>query len=209
MADGRIAPDAAAWSSPQADAGLDRLFLQARTIRAWQERPVAPALLRELYRLMCMGPTSANCQPARIVFVQSAAGKAALLPLLDAGNREQTRLAPVTAVLACDLHFHERLGVLYPHQPQARSWFTASPAATRDAALRNASLQHGYFIIAARALGLDCGPMGGFDADAVTKRYFPGGRAEVSFLCNLGYVSPAPMRARLPRLPFEEACALA
>lgn len=209
MPDGRNAPDGALWSSPLAEACLDRLFLQARTTRAWQERPVAPALLRELYRLMGMGPTSANCQPARIVFVQSAAGKAELLPLLDAGNREQTRLAPVTAVLACDLHFHERLDFLYPHQPQARGWFTGSPASTRDAALRNASLQHGYFIIAARALGLDCGPMGGFDADAVTRRYFPGGRAEVSFLCNLGYAAAAPLRGRLPRLPFDEACAMA
>jgi nitroreductase len=184
---------------------LGRLFRDARTYTAWQSRPVPQALLHELYELTALGPTSANCLPARIVFVSSAAAKQRLLPLMAEGNREQTRLAPVTAIVAYDLEFHAHLPRLYPHQPEARTWFNGSAAQAREAALRNGSLQGGYFIMAARALGLDCGPMGGFDAQAVRAAFLPAG-FEVNFLCNLGYGRRPPRHPRLPRLPFETAC---
>lgn len=194
------------WADPLDELCKDRLFRAARSVRAWTARRVESSLLIELYQLMRMGPTAANCQPARIIFVQSPQEKLALLPMMDVGNREQTRGAPVTAILAYDLHFYEKLGSLYPHQPQAKDWFTHSPSATRDAALRNASLQSGYFIMAARALGLDCGPMGGFDADALSCRFFPDARTEVNFLCNLDYARLGHVYERLPRLSFEDAC---
>lgn len=184
----------------------DRLFLSARTVRRWQDRPVPPSLLAEIYTLANKGPTAANCQPLRIVYVASPQEKEALAACLDEGNVRQTRAAPVTAVLAYDLHFHERLVDLYPHQPRAREWFTRSPEETRDAAFRNASLQAGYFIMAARSVGLDCGPMGGFDVLAVTRRFFPQGGVEVNFLCNLGYGASSDTYQRLPRLAFDEAC---
>lgn len=187
---------------------IDRLFREARTYTAWQPRPVPQALLRELYELMALGPTSANCLPARIVFVCSAQAKQSLLPLMAEGNREQTRLAPVTAIIAYDLEFHEHLPRLYPQQPEARTWFNATAEQAREAAMRNGSLQGGYFIAAARALGLDCGPMGGFDAQAVRAAFLPPG-FEVNFLCNLGYGQRPPRHPRLPRLSFETACRIA
>jgi nitroreductase len=185
--------------------GLGRLFRDARTYTAWQARPVPQALLHELYELTVLGPTSANCLPARLVFVSSFEAKQRLLPLMAEGNREQTRLAPVTAIVAYDLEFHEHLPRLYPQQPEARTWFNGSAAQAREAALRNGSLQGGYFIMAARALGLDCGPMGGFDAQAVRETFLPPG-FEANFLCNLGYGQRPPRYPRLPRLPFETAC---
>lgn len=185
------------------------IFLHGRTHGAWLDQPVSPDLLRRLFTMTIMGPTSANCLPLRIAFVSSAEGKARLVPLMAAGNREKTRKAPVTAVLAYDLAFHEHLPRLYPHEPGAASWFTGSPAATREAALRNGSLQAGYFIMAARALGLDCGPMGGFDGPAIAHAFFPGRAYEVNLLCNLGYGDHARLRPRLPRLSFDDACVLA
>ncbi|GAB2908600.1 malonic semialdehyde reductase [Paralcaligenes sp. KSB-10] len=190
------------------DQSLNRLFRHARTHRAWQQRGIPMPLLHELYSLMVQGPTSANCLPARIIFLCSAEAKERLLPLMAAGNREQTRLAPVTAIVGYDLRFYEQLFKLYPHQPEASSWFSATPVTARETALRNGSLQGGYLILAARALGLDCGPMGGFDGEAAAREFFPGKPCEVNFICNLGYGMPARLHPPLPRLAFNEACAI-
>lgn len=194
-------------SAPLADTALDQLFLQARTFTTWQDKPVPLELLQRLYQLACMGPTSANCNPARIVFVTSAQEKQRLLPALSEGNREKTRNAPVTAVIAYDLAFAEQLPQLFPHAPDAKSWF-AAPEVARSTAFRNGSLQGGYFIMAARALGLDCGPMSGFDAAAVDAMYFTGTSVKTNFLCNLGYGDPSGLFPRSPRLPFDEACCI-
>ncbi len=188
--------------APQA---LDQLFRQARTHNGWRHEPVPEGTLRELYDLMKWGPTSANCSPARIVFVVSSEAKARLLPAMSEGNREKTRQAPVTAIVGMDFEFYEKLPQLFPHT-DARSWFAGKPMAIQETAFRNGSLQGGYFILAARALGLDCGPMSGFDAEAVNRAFFPEGKTEVNFICNLGFGDPAKLFARSPRLAFEEAC---
>jgi 3-hydroxypropanoate dehydrogenase len=185
-------------------AALDTLFRQARTYTAWLPQPVSEDTLRALYDLLKWGPTSANCTPARIVFVQSAAAKARLVPCMDAGNREKTRTAPVTAIVGMDMRFYEELPRLY-HDPGARSWFEGKPDLA-EAALRNSSLQGAYLIMAARALGLDCGPMSGFDAGAINAAFFADGRVKVNFVCNLGHGDPSVPRPRNPRLPFEDAC---
>lgn len=187
---------------------LNRLFLAARSVRTWQDRTVSEALLKQLYGLMRMAPTAANCQPARIAFVTSPEAKRRLLPLMDAGNVESTRLAPVTAIVGYDLRFYEQLPRLFSHQPDAASWFSTTQDIAREGALRNGSLQGGYLIMAARALGLDCGPMGGFDTEAAAHTFFPGKAIEVNFMCNLGYRVQGGDHPRLPRLEFEEACAI-
>lgn len=187
---------------------IDRLFLQARTHSAWLDTPVPAGLLKTLFQMTVMGPTAANCLPMRLCFVQSPQAKARLLPLMAAGNVEKTRTAPVSAIVAYDLTFYRHLNQLFPHEPDAPSWFTGDPQATRDAALRNASLQGGYFIMAARALGLDAGPMGGFNADGVAQAFFPGQPYEVNFICNLGYADHSALHPRLPRLSFEQACSI-
>jgi 3-hydroxypropanoate dehydrogenase len=194
-------------SVPLADTALDQLFLQARTFTTWQDKPVPTALLQRLYQLMSMGPTSANCCPARIVFVASAQEKERLLPALDEGNRDKTRNAPVTAVIGYDLAFAERLPQLFPHAPDAKTWF-ADPEVARNTAFRNGSLQGGYFILAARALGLDCGPMSGFDAAKVDALCFAGTSVKTNFICNLGYGDAHGLFPRSPRLPFDAACRL-
>lgn len=206
MFDPAEALSATPWEDGVGNCGLDRLFLSARTVRHWLDTPVPTSMLAQLHELASLGPTSANCQPLRIVFVTSPTERRALIDCLDDGNIRQTQGAPVTAILGYDLQFADRLINLYPHQPQAKQWFTQSPAATREAALKNGSLQAGYFILAARALGLDCGPMGGFDADRVGERFFPQGGIEVNFLCNLGYGERSAMHERLPRLAFGDAC---
>lgn len=185
---------------------LGGLFLNARTHNAWQQRPVSTDTLHKLYELTVMGPTSANCLPMRVCFVATPQAKARLVPLMSAGNQEKTRQAPVSAIVAYDLDFPDHLPRLFPHEPSAPEWFTATPQATREAALKNGSLQGGYFIIAARALGLDCGPMGGFDAQAVAEAFFPGKRYEVNFVCNLGYGDASALHPRLPRPAFDEVC---
>jgi nitroreductase len=187
------------------DAALDQLFRSARSHNRWLDRPVDPALLQELYALMKLGPTSANGCPARLIFVCSPAAKARLLPLLAPGNREKTRMAPVTVLLAYDRRFHERLPQLFPHNPGAAAAFAANPALAETTALRNSSLQGAYLMLAARALGLDCGPMSGFDAAGV-RREFLGEHEEINFLSNLGYGDPAGLFPRHPRLGFDEAC---
>lgn len=189
------------------DQQLDVLFRTARSIRQWQDRAVSRELLQQLYGLMSWGPTAANCQPTRVVFVVSDEAKQRLLPLMHEGNAAPTREAPVTAIVGFDLKFYDQMQKVFPHQPDAASWFNGTPEQAREAALKNGGLQGGYFIMAARALGLDCGPMGGFDGDAVAQEFFPGQPVEVNFLCNLGYGLPSPF-PRLPRLSFEEACGI-
>lgn len=185
---------------------LRQLFLDARSYRDWLPRSVSEHTLQELYELAALGPTSANCSPMRVVFVCSDDAKARLLPLVDKGNRSATQAAPVTAIIASDMRFYEKLTHLYPHQPAAVSWFDHPASRTERAALQNSSLQGGYFILAARALGLDCGPMGGFNPKAIAEEFFPDQPYEVNFLCNLGYGPESPGYERLPRLSFDQAC---
>lgn len=183
--------------------GFDLLFRAARTANAWQDRPVSLDLLHKIHDLMKFGPTSANACPLRIVYVQSAAAKARLKPLLLESNAEKTMAAPVTAILAYDMRFHDHLPFLFPHT-DAKSWFEGDEKLIADTAFRNSSLQAGYFILAARALGLDCGPMSGFDADKLNTEFFPDGRFRVNFLCNLGYADHSKTFARGPRFAFDE-----
>lgn len=200
-----MAPQSA--KSVGADA-LHQLFHGAYTCRDWLPQSVPEPLLRELYQLTALGPTAANCCPARVVFVCSAEAKERLLPLLDKGNRKATGAAPVTAIIASDARFYEQMPKLYPRWPNAASWLAEQPEHSTYMALQNSSLQGGYFIMAARALGLDCGPMGGFDGEAIAREFFPEKDYKVNFLCNLGYGRPDPEYARLPRLDFDEACQL-
>lgn len=188
------------------DQALDQLFRNARTQNGWQDRPVAESLLRDLYDLMKMGPTAANASPLRIVFLTTPAARQRLAPALSAGNLDKTMAAPVAAILGYDLEFYEHLPKLFPHNADARNWFVGKPAFIESSAFRNSSLQGGYMILAARAVGLDCGPMSGFDAAKVEAEFFPDGKTKVNFLCNLGYGDPAKVFARSPRLSFEEAC---
>lgn len=184
---------------------LHQLFLDARTHNAWHDRPVDDATLRALWDLTRMPPTSANCSPGRIVFVRSAEAKEKLRPALSSGNLDKTMAAPVTAILAYDTRFTELLPTLFPHA-NARVWFEGNDALMEETAFRNGTLQAAYLILAARALGLDCGPMSGFDKAKVNDAFFPDGRLRVNFLCNLGYGDPKGLFERSPRLPFEDAC---
>lgn len=186
-------------------AGQDLLFRDARTHNAWLDRPVAPETLRALYDLMKWGPTSANCSPLRVLFLASPAAKERLRPALSPGNLAKTISAPVTAVLGYDTRFYEHMGALFPHDPTARSWFEGKPSA-EPTAFRNSSLQGGYFIMAARAVGLDCGPMSGFDPAKLEAEFWPDGRIKANFLCNLGYGDRAKLFPRGPRFAFAEVC---
>jgi 3-hydroxypropanoate dehydrogenase len=187
------------------DEGLDTIFRAARTHHKWQDKPVSQAHLMALYDLMRWGPTAVNACPARIVFAVSPAAKARLKPLLSAGNIEQTMAAPVTAIIGYDLDFPQTLAKLFPHHPGVAGMF-ADPALAEETAFRNSSLQGGYFIVAARALGLDCCPMSGFDTAGVTAEFFSGTKIKANFLCNLGYGDAAGLHPRAPRLSFDEAC---
>lgn len=189
------------------DAVLDQLFHTARTQNAWQDKPVGDDLLHKLYDALKFGPTSANCSPARFVFVRTPEGKEKLKPALSAGNTAKTMAAPVTVIIANDTAFYEHLGTLFPHV-DAKPWFPPGPVA-EITAMRNGTLQGAYLMLAARALGLDCGPMSGFKNDVVDQAFFAGTTWKSNFLCNLGYGDPAGLFARLPRLPFETACVLA
>lgn len=188
------------------DDALDLIFREARTHNAWQDKPVTDEQLKEIYDLFKWGPTSANMSPARLVFVKSEEEKERLLPALMEGNREKTRQAPVTAIIGYDVKFYERLPELFPHAPDAKTWFNWSDEWAEMNAFRNGSLQGAYFMIAARALGLDCGPMSGFDMDAVNELYFKGTDVKVNFICNIGHGDPAGLFERSPRLPFDDAC---
>ncbi len=184
---------------------LNALFNDARTHNAWTAEAVPDALLRQAWDLARMGPTSANCQPMRVVFVKSPAAKARLKPALLAGNLTKTMAAPVTAVIGQDLEFFERLPRLFPHA-DARSWFVGNDALIQATAFRNATLQAGYFILACRALGLDCGPMSGFDNAQVDAEFFAGTSVRSNFLINIGHGDSAGLHPRGPRLEFDEAC---
>ncbi|WP_341675779.1 malonic semialdehyde reductase [Niveibacterium sp. SC-1] len=190
---------------PLADEVLAQLFLDARTHRHWLPREIPDALLVRLYELFRMAPTSANTNPARIVFVKSPEAKAKLDSAMDEGNRRQTLSAPVTAIIAYDLAFYEKLDKLVLHT-NARAWFEGNDESIRSTAFRNGSLQGAYLILAARALGLDCGPMSGFDNAKVDALFFPDGKVKSNFLCNLGYGDASHLHARQPRLAFDEAC---
>ncbi len=185
-------------------AALDQLFRTARTQNAFQPRPVEDDQLRALYDLLKWGPTAANTTPARLVFVKSAQAKAKLAPALSEGNRAKTLAAPVTAIVGYDEDFHEKLPFLFPHT-DAKAWFDGPREGRFVAALRNGSLQGAYLILAARALGLDAGPMSGFDNAQVDEAFFAGTAIKSNFLVNLGYGDPAGVFPRLPRLSFDEA----
>lgn len=192
-------------ATPLDDIALDQLFREARTHRYWLDGPVSDDLLRRLYDLARMGPTSGNCLPMRLVFVRSPEAKERLRPCLSSGNVRQTMAAPVTAIVAHDLEFYEKLPRLYP-AADARSWFAGNDELIRTTAFRNGSLQGAYLILAARSLGLDCGPMSGFDNAKVDAAFFPGGKVLSNFLVNLGHGDPAKLSPRFPRLEFGEAC---
>lgn len=186
---------------------LDTLFTQARTHNAWLERWVSDEQLQEIYALARMAPTSANCSPGRFLFIRTPEGKARLKPALSSGNLEKTLSAPVTVVVAWDTQFYDKLPELFPHG-DARSWFTSSTALAEETAFRNSSLQAAYLIMACRALGLDCGPMSGFDRDKVDAEFFAGMTWKSNLLINIGYGDASRVYPRLPRLAFNDACAL-
>jgi 3-hydroxypropanoate dehydrogenase len=187
------------------DDALNQLFRQARTHNAWLPKRVPIEALREAYELARWGPTSANSTPARFTFLESEAAKARLLPALAPLNVEKTKAAPVTVIVAWDTEFHEKLPQLFPHADM-RSFFAGNQSLIHETAFRNSSLQGGYFVLAARAVGLDCGPMSGFDKAKVDAEFFPDGKWKVNFLCNLGYGDRGKLFPRSPRLEFEEAC---
>src|SRR5882724_10109353 len=190
------------------DEELDLIFRAARTHSAWLDKPVDDALLRRVYDLAKMGPTSANMCPLRVVFVKSKEAKEKLKPCLDAGNVDKTMAAPATAIMGMDVHFCEQLPKLYPHA-DAKAWFKDLPESVLEStALRNSSLQGAYFMLAARSLGLDCGPMSGFDNAKVDEAFFAGTTVKSNFLCNLGHGDASKLFPRSPRLDFTEACQL-
>ena len=194
-------------TSPLSSDALAQLFTAARTQNAWQDRPVPDAQLHALYDLLKWGPTSANCSPARFIFIISAAGKAKLKPFLSGNNAQKTMAAPVCVIIGTDYNFAERLPVLFPHMPGAKDWF-ADPAIGVPTAERNASLQGAYLMLAARALGLDCGPMSGFDQAGVDAAFFAGTAIKSNFLCNLGYGDAKGLFPRGPRLDFADAATI-
>ncbi|MFO0997977.1 MAG: malonic semialdehyde reductase [Alphaproteobacteria bacterium] len=187
------------------DESLDLVFRGARTHRKWIARPVEDETIRAVYDLMRLGPTSANCGPARLLFIRSEQAKERLRPCLSPGNIEQTMNAPVTAIIAYDRRFYEFLPRLY-RQADARSWFAEDERGAEMTAFRNSSLQGAYFIVAARSLGLDCGPMSGFDNAKVDAEFFPDTWIKSNFLCNLGYGDASELEPRNDRLTFDEAC---
>jgi 3-hydroxypropanoate dehydrogenase len=190
------------------DAGKDLILRTARTQNGWLDAPVSDDLLREIYDLMRLGPTSANTCPARLVFLRTPEAKARLLPALSPGNVDKTKAAPVTAIIGYDTHFYDLMPKLFPHRPDMKDNFAASPRLAETTAFRNGTLQGAYFMIAARACGLDVGGMSGFDNAKVDAEFFPDGRYKSNFLVNLGYGDPAKLHPRNPRLEFEEACTL-
>ena len=192
-------------NEPVGDNSLDQLFRDARTFNGFEDTPVPETLLQAAYDLMKWGPTSANCQPARILFLISNKEKERLAPHLSEGNREKTMAAPVTAIIAHDLAFYENLPEQFPHT-DARSWFEGNDALIRETAFRNGTLQGAYFILALRAVGLDCGAMSGFDQDGVNRTFFPGEPVKANFLLNIGYGTTENLFPRAPRLDFDRAC---
>src|ERR1700761_6031099 len=207
---------------PIDDAALHALFTEARTFSTWQQRPVPEQALRDLYDVLKWAPTSANAAPARFAFLLSKESKERLRPALAPGNVEKTMTAPVTVIVAYDMKFYEQLPKLFPQSPGMKQMFESNPQLVEATAKRNSTLQGAYLILAARALGLDCGPMSGFDNAKVDEEFFaagkpcfgcdqeffPEGHVKSNFLCNLGYGDSSTLFPRLPRLPFEAACSL-
>lgn len=187
------------------DSALDTLFYAARTHNGWLDRPVSDSQLAHLFDLMKWAPTSVNSSPARIVFVKSAPEKAKLGACMAAGNADKVLQAPVTAIIGMDMAFYDKLAQLAPHM-DARAWFSGNQVLSDATTFRNSSLQGGYLILAARAIGLDCGPMSGFDAERVDAEFFAGTTIKANFVCSLGYGDVAKVRPRAPRLSFDEAC---
>ena len=187
------------------DEALDQLFRTARSQNKWLDRAVSPTLLHALYDLMRMGPTSANCSPARVVFVTTQAGRERLKPHLAPGNVAKAMTAPVTAIIGYDLEFYDKLPQLFPHE-DARSWFAGNEKLSETTAFRNGTLQGAYLIFAARAVGLDCGPMSGFNNDAVDQAFFPNSTVRSNFICAIGYGDASGVFPRSPRMAFDEAC---
>jgi 3-hydroxypropanoate dehydrogenase len=202
--------------TPLGNEALDVLFRNARTHNAWLDKPVSDDLLRELYDLMKYGPTSANTNPARILFLRTPEARERLLPALSPGNVEKVKQAPVTAIVGYDLKFFEHTPKLFPNNPAMKDLFANNQKLAEITAFRNGTLQGGYLMLAARALGLDCGPMSGFDNAKVDAEFFAGSAGnppafidvKSNFLCNLGYGDPSKLFPRNPRLPFEDACRL-
>ena len=204
------------------DEALDTLFRTARTYYSWLDKPVGDDKLREIYELMKWAPTAANANPTRFIFVRSQAAKERLRPCLAPGNVDKTMSAPVTVIVAYDLMFYEKLPKLFPHAPQMRDLYATNPQLVETTARRNSSLQGAYFLLAARAVGLDCGPMSGFDnakldevffaagreCEGCDQEFFPEGHVRSNFLINLGYGDASKLFPRLPRLEFSEACSL-
>jgi len=204
------------------EAALDTLFREARTHSTWQPKPVTDQTLRDLYDVLKWAPTSANSAPARFAFLRSKEAKERLRPALSPSNVEKTMTAPVTVIVGYDMKFYEHLPKLFPHSPVMKHLFESNSELVEATAKRNSSLQGAYLIMAARALGLDCGPMSGFNQAKVDEEFFaagkpcfgcdqeffPEGRVKSNFLCNLGYGDPSTLHPRLPRLPFNEACSL-
>ncbi len=184
---------------------LAQLFSEARSYNRWQDKPVSDEQLHQIYELMKWGPTAANSCPARIVFVKGEEARQRLKPCLDEGNVEKSMSAPVVAIIGMDMEFYEQLPKLFPHT-DARSWFAGKPDKIQENALRNSSLQAAYLMLAARSLGLDCGPMSGFDYPALEAEFFPGGKVKANFICAIGYGSEEKLYPRGPRLDFSEAC---
>ena len=182
------------------------IFKEARTHNDWLDKDIPNDILMEIYDLMKWGPTSANCSPTRIIFVKSKASKDRLLPFVIESNLEKTKSAPVTAIIGYDINFHDHLPKLFPHNPDAQNWFNHSIDIAEETAFRNGSMQGAYFIIAARALGLDCGPMSGFDKEGVDNEFFRDTNIKSNFLCNLGYGDKTKLFERSPRFKFNEIC---
>jgi 3-hydroxypropanoate dehydrogenase len=194
--------------STLSDEALAQIFLEARTYNGWLDKPVTDDQIRKLYNLMKWGPTSANSSPARFVFIRSPQAKERLRPVLSPGNVEKTMAAPVNVIVAYDLLFHAKLPQLFSHKPAMQDLFASNAKLGEETARRNSSLQGAYLMIAARALGLDCGPMSGFDNAKLDEEFFGAGNVKSNFLCNIGYGDPTTFNARLPRLEFDEACTI-
>lgn len=197
-------------ANPLSDAALDQMFRSARTRNGWQDKALPETLMRAVYDLAKMGPTSANNSPARFLFITTPEAKARLSPHMAEGNRAKSLAAPCTVIIAIDMAFYEKMPQLFPHNPGAREWFTA-PEAAAEHGMRNGTLQGAYLMLAARALGLDCGPMSGFNKAGVDREFFESAGGEMAnwksnFLCNIDYGTDADLYPRGPRLAFEEAC---
>ena len=190
------------------DAAVDILFRNARTQNGWLPTPVSDAQLRAIYDVMKWGSTSANCCPARLIFLRTPEAKARLIPALSPGNVDKTKAAPVTAIIGYDTRFYELMVKLFPHRPDMADNYKNNATLAQITAFRNGTLQGAYFMLVARALGLDCGGMSGFDNKKVDDEFFPGGRIKSNFLINVGHGDPSKVMAKLPRLDFEEACTL-